>query len=75
MKDLKGKVIVITGASSGIGFACCKVFAQAGLKVVMAARNPEKLATAEEAVKAITPDVLAVPTDVSVEADCKNLIE
>lgn len=75
MKNLKGKVIVITGASSGIGLACSKAFAQAGLKVVMAARNPEKLAEAANAVKAITPDVLTVPTDVSVEDDCRNLIE
>ena len=74
MKDLKGKVAIVTGASSGIGFACCKAFAQAGMKVVMAARNPEKLAKAEAEIKTLTSDVLAVPTDVSVEEDCRNLI-
>lgn len=75
MKDLKGKVIVITGASSGIGFACSKLFAQIGMKVVMSARNPEKLAAAEAAVRAISSDVLAVPTDVSVENDCREMIQ
>ena len=71
---LKDKVIIVTGASSGIGLATVKLFASHGAKVVMAARSIDKL----EQLKAEMPEpanVLCVKTDVAVEADCKNLIE
>ena len=68
------KVIIVTGASSGIGLATAKLFASHDSKVVMAARSIDKL----EELRAEMPNpdnVLCVKTDVSVEADCKNLIE
>ena len=40
--EMKGKVAVITGANTGIGFGCAKVFSEAGMNVVMAARRKEK---------------------------------
>ena len=40
---LQGKVVLITGASSGIGAAAAKLFAQSGANVVLAARRAEKL--------------------------------
>ena len=40
---MKNKVVIITGASSGIGRSCAWVFAEQGAKVVMAARQLEKL--------------------------------
>jgi NADP-dependent 3-hydroxy acid dehydrogenase YdfG len=43
MIDLKGKVAVLTGASSGIGRATAKLFARAGAKVVVGARRKPKL--------------------------------
>ncbi|MBR4137268.1 MAG: SDR family oxidoreductase [Bacteroidales bacterium] len=71
---LKDKVIIVTGASSGIGLATVKLFASHGAKVVMAARSIDKL----EQLKAEMPEpanVLCVKTDVAVEEDCKNLVE
>lgn len=71
---LKDKVIIVTGASSGIGLATARLFASYGAKVVMAARSLEKL----EQFKNEMPepaDVLCVKTDVAKEDDCKNLIE
>lgn len=73
--SLKGKVVVITGASSGIGEACAYEFAKRGANVVLAARQYVKLCE-------ITQDIhqkykvkaLAVQTDVSVEDDCKQLM-
>ena len=68
------KVIIITGASSGIGLAAANLFASLNAKVVMAARSVEKL----EEIRKDMPDpekVLCVKTDVTVEEDCKNLIQ
>lgn len=73
-KCFKDKVIIVTGASSGIGLATARLFASYDAKVVMAARSIDKL----EQLRNEMPepaDVLCVKTDVTVEADCKNLIE
>ena len=73
-KYFKDKVIIVTGASSGIGLATARLFASQDSKVVMAARSIDKL----EQFRAEMPNpenVLCVRTDVSVEQDCKNLIE
>jgi len=69
------KIVVITGASSGIGKALAFEFASRGSKIVLAARNLEKLKEVEESILLMGNEVLSVKTDVSIEADCKNLIE
>ncbi|MFB2836030.1 SDR family oxidoreductase [Floridanema evergladense] len=43
MISIKDEIVLITGASSGIGASCAKVFAQAGAKLILAARRKEKL--------------------------------
>ena len=43
MGRLDGKVVVVTGANSGVGEAACKLFAKEGAKVVLAARRVDKL--------------------------------
>ena len=70
----KDKVIVVTGASSGIGLASARHFGRCGAKVVMAARRLETLL---ELAPSVGPEenVLCVRCDVSSEADCKALIE
>ncbi|HEY4786236.1 MAG TPA: SDR family NAD(P)-dependent oxidoreductase, partial [Bacteroidales bacterium] len=68
------KVVIITGASSGIGLACAREFSAKGFKIVMAARTLEKLLEVEREIKFYNPDVLAIKADVSIEKDCKNLI-
>ena len=47
--DFTGKRILVTGASSGIGAAVCKMLSDAGAEVIMVAKNAEKLASAAEA--------------------------
>lgn len=78
----ENKVIVITGASSGIGLASVKHFYSLGANVVLAARSIDKLEKiAEEISQQSTVNgqqsdrVLCVKTDVTKEEDCKNLIE
>ena len=70
----KDKVIIVTGASSGIGLASARLFGSLGAKVLMAAR---RLATLEELRPSVGPEdrVLCVRCDVSSEQDCKDLIE
>ncbi|MBK3518842.1 SDR family oxidoreductase [Carboxylicivirga marina] len=71
---MKDKVIIITGASSGIGLACAREFAQRGAKLALAARSAEKLVEIEHELKTNGSKVISVKTDVSIEEDCKHLI-
>ena len=76
MKDLRNKVIVITGASSGIGYGVAEEFAKEGMRLTIAARNIDKLNEMIPHLKELgAVDVLAVKTDVTKEDDCKNLID
>jgi len=72
---MKDKVVIVTGASSGIGEACAIAFANKGAKVVLAARNMEKLKEVEEKIIKIGAEVLSVKCDVSIQEECKNLTE
>lgn len=69
--DFSQKTVVITGASSGIGLATAAAAAAAGANVVLAARSIDKI----EQQAALMPCAIAVKCDVSIESDCKNLIE
>lgn len=78
----KDKVIIVTGASSGIGLASVKLFAACGAKVVMAARSFDRLEAeaAGIASKCVSdglpePQLLCVKADMTVEEECKALID
>lgn len=70
----RDKVVIITGASSGIGAATAREFAANGSKVMLAARSWEKLAALVEEIKALNQEASYVVTDVKHEEDCRNLI-
>lgn len=67
------KVVVITGASSGIGKALAEKYASEGWDLVLAARRIERLLEFESQLN--TVEILSVKTDVTQELECKNLIE
>ena len=69
-QPLAGKIVIITGASSGVGEAAARAFSRAGATVVLAARSAQKIA---ELAKALGG--LAVPTDISRVGDLKALVE
>ncbi len=69
--EIKDKIAVVTGASEGIGKAIAEQLTAHGAKVVLAARNDEKIAALAHELK----DALAVHTDMANPADIQNLID
>jgi NAD(P)-dependent dehydrogenase (short-subunit alcohol dehydrogenase family) len=72
MGKLQGKVAVITGGTTGIGFAAAKLFVEEGAYVFITGRRQKQL---DEAVKAIGDNVTGVQGDVSKLADLDRLYE
>lgn len=67
-------VIIITGASSGIGEATARLFGRAGYRVVMAARRAERLQAVAEDLRAQGGEALPLPTDVSKLSEIHQLV-
>ena len=68
--SLAGKVVIVTGASSGVGEAAARAFAKQGAVVVLAARSADKISALAKAIAGV-----AVPTDVSQLSDLRQLVE
>ena len=75
MPILEDKVIVVTGASEGIGRALCLALAPQRPKLAIAARNENRLIELKEQLESLGGKALVIPTDVSEEGACKDLIE
>ncbi len=71
---MKDKIVVITGASSGIGKALAFVFARQGASVFLGARSSDKLKEIVSEIKASGGKAAFFCVDVSLENDCKNFI-
>jgi len=67
-------VILITGASSGIGAATARVFARGGYRVVLAARREDRLAHLAEEINRSGGQAMAVPTDIGRREQIESLI-
>ena len=74
-KYFQDKVILITGASSGIGQSAALTLAKMRAKVVIASRNYEKLKELETQIQAVGYQALAVRADVSSAEDVNALVE
>lgn len=75
MKDFNDKVVVITGAASGIGRGIAYKCVQEGMRVVLADTNEKVLTKTEQDLKSRGADVISVLTDVSKIGDVENLAE
>jgi NAD(P)-dependent dehydrogenase (short-subunit alcohol dehydrogenase family) len=73
LKTIGEQVVVIAGASSGIGLACAKDFAARGAKVVIAARNERDIEREAQYIRNAGGDVIDVPCDVAVAEQVQEL--
>ena len=62
---IAGKIVIVTGASSGIGESTAREFAQAGAITVLAARRAERLTRLQKEIEEMGGQALAVPTDLT----------
>ena len=72
---MKGKVVIITGASSGIGMSCAIEFAKQGAKLMLAARSEKKLREISDKINSNGGNSSFIVTDVSIENDCKKMVQ
>lgn len=75
MATVENRVVIVTGASSGIGLALSRSLVHRGAKVVMAARSIEVLKEIEQELTSMDREVLAVACDVTKSEDCENLVK
>jgi ribitol 2-dehydrogenase len=71
MRALKGKSVLVTGASSGIGRASAKAFAKEGMRVAVSARSTDRL---RELVKELGPDAIMLSADLTSASETDELI-
>ncbi|HSF52775.1 MAG TPA: SDR family oxidoreductase [Algoriphagus sp.] len=71
----KDKVVIVTGATSGIGEACANIFGRQGAKIVITGRDEKKLELSSNRLQDQGIDVLAILADASSEADNQRIAE
>ncbi|MBV9318845.1 MAG: SDR family oxidoreductase [Mycobacterium sp.] len=72
---LHDKVVIVTGASSGLGVSFAQAFAEAGADVVLGARRADKMQKTAALVQAAGRKALSVPTDVSLPEQCQEVVD
>ena len=75
MKDLKNKVVIVTGASSGIGEAMAREFAAQGARVVLGARSVQKLQLIAGDIRSRGGQAAYCGVDVTDVGECRELID
>lgn len=71
-EEFEGKVVLVTGASQGIGLEICRQFSELGATVISVARNLDKLENAKNSIET-NANVFPCPCDLSVESDIEKL--
>ena len=72
--ELAGRVVIVTGGSTGLGLMVARHAAEHGARLAIAARGEADLKAAEAELRSLGAEVLAVPTDVSDEGQARNLV-
>jgi len=73
--NIQGKVVVITGASSGLGEATARLLAARGAKLALGARRTERLQALVADIESARGEAIAVQTDVASRADVEALVD
>lgn len=73
--DLRGKTVLITGGSRGLGLVLARTFAEEGASLVLCARDPVELERAREELAGRGAQVLAVPCDITDRAQVEQLVQ
>jgi len=73
--DVRDKVVLITGASMGIGAAVARLFAAEGARVVLAGRSVDRLAGLADELRAAGGQALVLPGDLRLEAQARQLVQ
>ena len=73
--SLHGKVVLITGASSGFGEEAARLFAKEGCKVILAARRLERLQALAGEIQSQGGEAIAIPVDVNQSAEIKVMVQ
>lgn len=74
-ESLNGKVVLITGASSGFGEDAARLFAKEGCKLVLAARRMDRLQVLAASIQDAGGYAMAIPVDVTDRADIENMVQ
>ncbi|MDE1828722.1 MAG: SDR family oxidoreductase [Thaumarchaeota archaeon] len=72
---IKGQIVIVTGASSGIGYATALAVAKAGAKIVAGARRKDRLEQLQKEIEKMGGECITVACDVTKRSDCENLID
>jgi len=73
--DLKGKIAIVTGASSGIGEATADLLAQQGVKVALVARRKDRLEALAKKIKEAGGEALVIEADVTDKKACQKVVQ
>jgi len=72
--DIKGKTVIITGATGGIGGEIARAFAEKGAKLILVGRNRDRLQKLQAEFKGKGTEVLSVAADLSCDKDIKHMV-
>lgn len=72
---IKGKVAIVTGASSGIGYATCLALSKAGARVAAGARRTDRLESLEKEIAKNGGEILIQKLDVTKKAECDSFVD
>ena len=73
--DLRGKTVLVTGGSRGLGLLLAREFAARGARIAISARDPEELERAADQLRGISSEILSLEADMTMREEAENAIQ